>query len=207
MRHIGMIVMASLALSMAAATQDDAPKPKVSKHPFTTEQIAVYRAVLEDYRNGFDGALNVASKSEPLDQSELTLDKTCVKGLELENTGSSGSFVHELSSAVAVSPKIVLVDPDRQQKKVEENDPQRLMKRAIDDGEKVTDKQLDDSLKQAFATGLFTLTEIVFDKQHRRAVVAYSFVCGSLCGHGNTLVLKKVGQKWKISKRCSGWVS
>jgi hypothetical protein len=207
MRHIWMIVMGSLGLSMAAAAQDNAPKPKVSKDPLTAEQIAVYRAVLEDYRNGFDGALNVASKTEPLDQSEPTLDKACMKGLELENTGNSVSFVHELSSAVAVSPKIVLVDPDRQQKKVEENDPQKLMKRAIDDGERVTEKDLDNSLKQAFATGLFTLTEIIFEKHHRRAVVAYSFVCGGLCGHGNTLVLEKVGQKWKISKRCGGWIS
>jgi hypothetical protein len=54
------------------------------------------------------------------------------------------------------------------------------MKRAIDDREEVTEKQVDDSVKRAFETGLFTLTEIIFDKQHRRAVVAYSFVCGGL---------------------------
>ncbi len=76
--------------------------------------------------------------------------------------------------------------------------------KSIDDHEKVTEHQLDDSVKKAFETGLFTLSEIVFDKQHRRAVVAYSFVCGGLCGNGNTLVLKKIGQRWKISKRCGG---
>jgi hypothetical protein len=100
-----------------------------------------------------------------------------------------------------------LVDPDRQERKIEESDPQKLMKRAIDDGEKVTDKQLKDSLKDAFVSGLFTLTEIMFDKQHRSAVVAYSFVCGGLCGHGNTLIMKKVGQEWRVSKRCGGWIS
>jgi len=30
----------------------------------------------------------------------------------------------------------------------------------------------------------------------RRAAVAYSFVCGMLCGNDNMLVLKKVGQYW-----------
>lgn len=81
------------------------------------------------------------------------------------------------------------------------------MKKAIDEHEKVTDEQLDQSVKQAFRTGLFTLSEIAFDKEHRRAVVSYSFVCGMLCGHGNTMVLKKLGQNWKIAKRCGGWVS
>jgi len=87
------------------------------------------------------------------------------------------------------------------------NDPQKLIKKAIDDHEKVTDKELDKSTKKAFETGLFTLSEIVFDKQHKHAVVAYSFVCGGLCGNGNTLLLEKVGKKWKISKSCGGWVS
>jgi hypothetical protein len=90
---------------------------------------------------------------------------------------------------------------------VEENDPQNLMKKAIDEHEKVTDEQLDQSVKQAFHTGVFTLSEIAFDKEHRRAVVSYSFVCGMLCGHGNTMVLKRSGESWKIAKRCGGWIS
>jgi hypothetical protein len=68
--------------------------------------------------------------------------------------------------------------------------------------EKITEKQLDSSLREAFATGLFTFSEIAFDKRHQRAVLAYSFVCGGLCGHGNTIVLKKVGAKWKRVKTC-----
>jgi hypothetical protein len=66
---------------------------------------------------------------------------------------------------------------------------------------------VDQSLKRAFGSALFELSEIVFDKEHRRAVVSYSFVCGELCGNGSTLVLNKVGQGWKVAKRCGGWVS
>ena len=84
---------------------------------------------------------------------------------------------------------------------------QNLVKKAIDDHQKVTTEQIDDSVKQAFQTGLFTLSEIVFDKEHRRAVVTYSFVCGTLCGNGDTLLLKKVGQHWRVAKRCGGWIS
>jgi hypothetical protein len=207
MRQIWALVMASLVMSVAVATQEDAPKPKVSKDPLTAEQIAVYRAVLRGYTNGSDGKLNVANKTEPLDQSGPFFDKSCMKGLELDPGESSVPVVHQLDPVVAANKKFVLVDPDRQEQKVKENDPQNLMKRAIDDGEKVSDKQIENSVKQAFASGLFTLTEIRFDKQHRYAVVAYSFVCGGLCGHGNTLILKKVDQGWKVSKRCGGWIS
>jgi hypothetical protein len=34
----------------------------------------------------------------------------------------------------------------------------------------------------------------------RRAVVAYSFVCGMLCGNGNTLVLKRDGVAEPLSR-------
>jgi hypothetical protein len=69
------------------------------------------------------------------------------------------------------------VDPEQQESKVKQNDPQNLIKKAIDEREPVTDGQLDKSLKLAFSTGLFSLSEIVFDKGHRHAFVSYSFVC------------------------------
>jgi len=81
------------------------------------------------------------------------------------------------------------------------------MRKALDDHQKITDEQLDQSVKSAFDTGLFTLSEIAFDRDHRRAVLSYSFVCGRLCGNGNTLVLRKVGHNWKVLKRRGGWVS
>jgi hypothetical protein len=199
-----LIVTLSLVFSTAA---QDPPKPQVSKDPLTAEQIAVYRAVLQDYTNGSRSPLNVANRTEPLEKSELFSDKSCVKGLEFESPDNAVAVVHQIDPVAAPSKKFVLVDPDIQQKKIEENDPQKLMKRAIDDREKVSKRQVDDSVTQAFATGLFTLSEIVFDKQHGRAVLSYSFVCGGLCGHGNTLILKKVGKEWRVSRRCGGWIS
>lgn len=68
-------------------------------------------------------------------------------------------------------------------------------------------KQIRDSVNQAFRTGLFTLSEIAFDKRHQYAVLAYSFDCGMLCGHGDTIILKKVGEKWKQVKTCRIWIS
>ncbi len=202
MRQVWVTVVL-LAVSFCAVSQEVTPKPKVSDESLTTEQIAVYRAVLRDYLKGSDGALNVANMTEPVEQS----DKACFKRMELGDIKLPGPVIHRLEPSLVSNPKIVLVDPERQQGAIKENDPQNLIKKAIDDHEKVTDEQLDESVKQAFQTGLFTLSEIVFDKEHRRAVVAYSFVCGMLCGNGNTLVLKKVGQHWRVTKRCGGWVS
>jgi hypothetical protein len=165
-----------------ALSQDGPPKPKVSKDAMTDEQLAVYRAVLNDY-----------------------IDTGCVQGIRPEQTDNSSPVVHAFAAAPA--PNVVVVDPEQQESKVKENDPQNLMKKAIDKREPATDEQLNKSLKLAFSTGLFSVSEIIFDKSHRRAMVGYSFVCGSLCGHGNALVLVKTRNGWKVRKTCSSWIS
>jgi len=201
-----LIVSWSVVVSAIAIAQD-APKPRVSNDPMTAEQIAIYRAVLENYLKGSERGLNLAKQTEPLERSGPFWDEHCTKSIALEPAPPARALVHTLDPAVAPSDKVVLVDPDAQTQTVKENDPQKLVKRAIEDGEKVTDEQIGDAVKTAVKTGLFTLSEIVFDAWHRNAVVSYSFYCGELCGHGNLVILKKVGAKWKIKKQCGGWVS
>ncbi|HKW64117.1 MAG TPA: hypothetical protein VJN89_16315 [Candidatus Acidoferrum sp.] len=158
MRQILAAIITTLSLAFAAAPQGDAPKAKVSAAALTEEQIVVYRAVLSGYSNGSNEMLNVADKTETLDLSE---EKDCLKGIDLESGNTSASVIHKLDDRVINAKKdVVLVDGELQQKRIEENDPQKLMKRAIDDGERVTEKRMDDSLHQAFAAGLFTFSEI-----------------------------------------------
>jgi hypothetical protein len=199
------VIVVGVALSLAA--QDSSVKPKISDVLLTPEQIAVYRAVLKDYLKGSEGALNVANRTELFDQTGPMSDKACISGIRLETTNAHSLTVHRLDPSVALDSGIVLVDPDKQQEAIKGNDPQELVKKVVDDQEAVTDKQIDESVKHAFQTGLFTLSEIVFDKEHRRAIVTYSFVCGSLCGNGNTLVLNRTGRAWRVTKTCGGWVS
>jgi len=166
----------------AASQEDQSAKPEhsskaiLSNDALSAEQIAVYRAVLTDYLKGSDGALNLANMSELLDRS----DRACFKGVESGDASLPAPVIHRLEPSILVNTKIVLVDRGRQRETVRDNDPQNLLEKAIDDHEKVTNEQLDQSVKQAFQTGLFTLSEIAFDKEHRRAVVGYSFVCGML---------------------------
>lgn len=192
-----------LGISVMAYAQENPLEPRVSDVPLTVEQIAVYRAVLRDYLKGSDGALNLQNITDPMNES----DSACFRGIDARVIKQSKFVIHRIDPAFVTGTKIVLVDPNFQEKAIKENDPQNLIKKAIDGGQKVTDEQLDQSVKKAFSTALFSLSEIVFDKEHRRAVVSYGMVCGELCGHGNTLVLKKVGQRWKLVKRCGGWVS
>jgi hypothetical protein len=207
MRRIHSLCVLGIAASIIAAAQDDPPKPKLSKDPLTKEQISIYRTVLQDYVKDGDGALNLANQTLPLDRSDALWDKQFVKSLQLEPDPKSGREVHLLDSAVALSPKMVLVDRDNQAKTVEENDPSKVIKGAIDNGEEVGKDRIGDAVKKAFSTGLFTFSEIVLDTQHRHAVLAFTFSCGMLCGHGNTIVLKKSRGEWKILKRCGGWIS
>jgi hypothetical protein len=196
-----------IVVSIMAAALDNAPKAKLSKNPLTKEQISIYRTVLEDYVKDGDGALNLANKTSPLDRSDAFWDKQCVKSLQLEPDPKSGPEVHLLDSAVALSPKMVLVDRDDQAKAVKENDPSRIIKNAIDNGQEVGEDRIGDAVKKAFSTGLFTFSEIVFDTEHRHAVLAFRFFCGMLCAHGNTIVLRKSRGEWKILKRCGMWIS
>jgi hypothetical protein len=197
------LIAVLVLISFRAVAQENTPKPSVSDTPLASEQIAVYRAVLGVYLKGSDGVLNLANITEPLDG----IDTACARGLDAGVAKESASIVHRIAPSTVADTKIDLVDSDRQQATIKDNDPQNLMRKAIDDHQKITDEQLDQSLKIAFGTGLFTLSEIVFDREHRRAAVSYSFVCGGLCGNGNTLVFKKVGHSWKVAKRSGGWVS
>ena len=197
------VAAALIVISSQAIAQESAPKPTLSDALLTSEQIAVYRTVLELYLKGSDGVLNLANITEPLDAA----DTACLRGLDSEVSKGSASVIHRIDPSLVAGTKIILVDPDHQHASIRENDPQNLMMKAIDEHQKITDEQLDHSLRRAFDSGLFTLSEIVFDKEHRHAAVSYSFVCGGLCGNGNTLVLKKVGNNWTLAKRCGGWVS
>jgi hypothetical protein len=195
--------------SIVYATQaNEGRKPKVSEVPLTTEQIAIYRAVLAQYVKSTEGSLNLADTTYPLGSSGMFgVNEGCLKEIKLEPVDKSAIAVHRLDPAVALSAKMKLVNSDEQEKMIRGNDPQIIIKDAIEGGGKVSDKQIEDSVKRAFETGLFSFSEIGFDKEHRSAVVEYSFVCGSLCGGGSTLALKKSGGKWKIRRRCGGWVS
>lgn len=207
MQVLCVILWGSLVLSFCAVAQTEAPKPKLSDEPLTAAQLAIYRVVLKDYVKDSKKVLNVANKTEPLDLSHMLVDKTCTEDLKVDEHEQSVPVIHQLRDAVTLNLRAILVDPDQQGETIKKGDPQNLIKGDIDGQKAVTEKQLDESLNEAVKNGLFSVSEIAFDAKHHHAVMTYSFWCGMLCGNGRTIVLSKVGGKWKIAKTCGQWMS
>jgi len=177
-------------------------KPTKSPAPLSTDETAIYKAVLQQYISGDAPSLNVSTKTYPLDpESHMSGLKNgeCLKGIQLDNLAAISHTYHELPPEVLSGNNMRLVDPERQAKIVKGNDPSRTIAKG---------KSVDNAVTEAFATGLFSMSEIAFDKDHRYAVVSYRFWCGGLCGQGSALVFQKVGSEWKkMERNCGGWIS
>jgi hypothetical protein len=196
-KNVAVCFLLMLSWVYASFGQDAEREPTVSMLPLRDEQFAIYKAVLNSWMSREITHVNLAARTDLLD---MTADESCGRKLKLE---PESKLVHQFRSADLVrlgsgSDKITLVDPRRGQKDVEENDPEHTMGSL---------KSVDAAVDNAFAHGLFTLSEIRFDKEHKHAIVSYSFECGRLCGSGNTLILEKLDTGWRQSKQCGGWIS
>ena len=119
--------------------------------------------------------------------------------MELQSIANAAHSFRILTGDVLVGKNVRLVDADKQALIVRNNDPTSSLREG---------KSVETAVNRAFSSGLFSVSEIAFDEEHRRALVGYSFVCGSLCGHGGVWLFEKVGGAWKRSERvCGGWVS
>jgi hypothetical protein len=122
-----------------------------------------------------------------------------LRGIQLENLDTVARSFHDLTPDVLPGKNMKLVDPKKQGKVVRDDDPSRTIRGG---------KSVDAAVEDAFATGLFSMSEIAFDREHHHAVVSYRFWCGLLCGDGATLVFEKVGEDWKRTNRnCGAWIS
>lgn len=202
MRRFSVSVIFAALLVTCHAVTSKGQKPVKSTIPLSADEIAIYKAVLRTYSGDKDISLNVAVTAYPLDPNASTtgFDRPeCLRGVELEKLSSTSNSYHELPADVLPSKTMRLVDPKRQAKIVHSNDPSNTIRK----GEPVKDAVL-----AAFATGLFSMSEIAFDKGHHFAAVTYSFWCGSLCGHGRTLVFENMNGEWRDANRsCGDWIS
>ena len=54
--------------------------------------------------------------------------------------------------------------------------------------------------------GYFSLSEVGFSADGTQALVHFDHICG-LCGHGEDVLLRKVGGRWVIEATASTWIS
>jgi hypothetical protein len=202
MRRLPFVFSAVLALVLPyTTTASDKAKLVKSSTALSADEIAVYKAVLRTYSGDKDASLNVSDRTYPLDPSASTTgfdQPECLNGVQLDNLPTVSHSYHELPPEVLLSKAMNLVDPRAQAGIVRSNDPSNTIRKG---------KPVNDAVKAAFANGLFSMSEIAFDKEHHFAAVRYSFWCGSLCGHGSTLVFEKVNGEWRRVRDCGGWVS
>jgi hypothetical protein len=109
-------------------------------------------------------------------------------------------LLHNLPEFLLPNAGYRLVDPDKQRKKVKENDPGSAIKNGKDVGSAVT---------SGFAAGLLSLSEIRFSNDRKYAALQFAFVCGSLCGSGGTLIYEHDDDGWKPAKgkQCGQWIA
>ena len=125
-------VLAFLKLPLHA--QSVSRHQTVSSDPLTADQISIYRAVISDYLRGSSDKLNIASTTESPDQGPL-FDYRYIK--RAYRDGTSVHVVPKLDCLLAGNPQLVLVQRQQQEQEIQGqgNDPQKLVKKAIDDHE------------------------------------------------------------------------
>ena len=152
--------------------------------------MSIYREFLVVYNKGSKSALNIAQKTAPFQADENDLSG-CLKSFGKNN--SRAVVTHAFQKQAFAHENARLVDSDTHAI----SDPEEAMRQG---------KSVDSAVEAGFAAGLFTFSEIVFDRSHTHAAFSYSFVCGRLCGHGATVIFEFRDGKWKESKAfCASW--
>jgi hypothetical protein len=162
---------------------------QISSSPFTLEQTEVYQAFLADYRRGgSQHEINVAGVTDILQPDDGDYSG-CMKGFA---KALPAKVIHRLTEDFGQRNHLRIVDPKLH--KVE--DPEDGMQRG---------QSVESAVKSGFDTGLLTLSEIIFDLNHKRAAFHYSFYCGRLCAHSETVVYEKRRGRWRPSKNSCGY--
>jgi len=190
----------AVALSATSIASGHEKAAKITA-PLDTDGVAIYKAVIQQWNSDHTTPLNVSAKTFPLDTtfSPEGSECGCWAGFSAKSLLKASHSFHILTQGDVPEAGVRLVYPNKQNAIVAQNDPSVTMRA----GRPVTE-----AVDSAFANGLFSMSEIVFDRDHQHALVSYAFHCGSLCGNGATLVFERVNGQWKETDRmCGGWVS
>lgn len=184
--------------AVRTAVAEPGLKTAINVGHLSADEVAVYRTVLRQWY--LDArTLNVANRTFPLDAVSRDSTCECLRGLDVKNLAHASHSFHYLTPDDISERNIRFVDANKQLTAAQTDDPRNGMA-----GGKSVEKAVDD----AVGSGLISISEIAFDRDHRVALVSYEFVCGSLCGSGGTWLLEKANGVWKRADHsCGGWVS
>jgi hypothetical protein len=188
------LLLVGLGFAGLMSYRSFAGAPLPDKTLLTPEQLQVYSDFIESVRKTNFKALS--NRTFPLDLSGLGKDAACLQGLQLEDTQESSHSIHSLGSEVLRGHSIQIVDEQQEAS---------ILKQRDSDVTTHGKDYLNDASGIPRDLGVLALSEIVFDKSHRFAVLKYVFLCGAHCNSGAILVLEKVGSQWtgKTRRACT----
>jgi hypothetical protein len=85
-------------------------KPVKNTNPFSADEIAIYRGILERWNSNSRGLLNVSSRTSPIDRD--ISDCGCLKGIEPQTIVSAAHSFRILTGDVLAGKNIRLVDAE-----------------------------------------------------------------------------------------------
>ena len=188
------LLVATLALCVEytpAATNDHAAMAAAN------EVAEIYKKFLNDWTEiGKTSSVNVAKMAQTPSPEDIKSFSICArKGATSNSQWLPAKGIDDLGDIVGKLPYVHLVDL----KEWKPDDPEDLASQK---------QSIESAVNASFAHGLMTVSAITFDESDKTAAFTYSFVCGSLCGSGGTVIFRRMPGGWIQSKQqCGGWVS
>lgn len=160
-------------------------------------KLEVYRAFATAYSEGH--RVNLANVTTRFD-AETGGVISCAPTVLATTLFSRLFRTTALSQSDFQNSSIRIVDPEDQAAQVRIHDPEMNIS---------SEGDIDGAVADAFEAGLLQVSEVGFDVTGQHAMLTFSFTCGSLCGHGGTALLDRVGDRWVWSQRRCGseWMS
>jgi hypothetical protein len=191
--------LAAQAQAVRANYQTKTVVQKVTKKQLSEDRLRVYSDFLKVWRRDTIPTLNIATDLDALDSGASSTEGNCAKDLDAEPMAKEPVHQFTLADAGKLGQSAVnLVDRDAQLKDVEKYDPAITIQRG---------QSVDSAVRDGYSHGLFSFSEIQFDKTHEHALLTYSFYCGQQCGNGGTVLMTKTDLGfWAISARCHQWM-
>ncbi|HEX5182018.1 MAG TPA: hypothetical protein VFW19_02580 [Allosphingosinicella sp.] len=178
----------------AARAEPASGPPPIAAPSISQDEAAIYEAVLDSWLGSEGGRHLVNEKlSAPpsIDDEEI---RDCIKGLHFSAPAPGAPVQRSLAGIRFRRHGIVLVDGSQW--------------KPADPGEAIAGgKSVDAAVRQGFANALTSFSQIAFGSDGKDALVRFSTVCGSLCGSGETIHLRRSAQGWAIVGRCGNWIS
>ena len=170
------------------------PSHSSASIPLSQDEIAIYETVLASWSSGNSDRQLVDYR---LDTPPVASDPAllnCTKGVRFSGDTQRVQDQKSLIDVHFKGAAIELTDGS----KWNPDDPGA----AIANG-----KSIKAAVSEGIGHSLISFSQTTFSHDGKDALVSFSMICGSLCGSGSTIHLRKAGTQWHVVNRCREWIS